>query len=437
MTPTPVDLLIVPRWVIPVDPAGALPGHAVAVDAGRIVAVLPLAEALARHAPRRRVDLPEHALIPGLVNAHTHAAMNLLRGIADDVPLKAWLEDAIWPREARHVSPGFVHDGSLLAAAEMLAGGITCCQDMYFFPDATAKALREAGMRAVIGMPVVEFATPYAADADAYLQIGLETRDAWRSDPLVSFSLAPHAPYTVADSTFTRIVMYAEQLALPIHTHLHETEHEIVEALGRTGLRPLDRLRNLAVTGPGFVAVHAVHLTAEDVATLAGQGSHVVHCPSSNLKLASGIAPVQALLDAGVNVALGTDGAASNNRLDLFEEMRLAALLAKVETGQAASLPAATALRMATLGGASALGLAAEIGSITAGKSADLVAVDFASAELAPCYDPVSHLVYAVSRTDVTHVWVAGRALVDDRVPATIDRSALLARARYWQERLA
>ncbi len=327
------------------------------VDDGRIVAVATAADADAHYAPRERVDLAHHALIPGLVNAHTHTAMTLLRGVADDVPLKAWLEQHIWPREGRFVAPDFVFDGTLLGAAEMLRGGITCCNDMYFHPEATSRAYEASGLRALVGLPVLDFPTPYAADADAYLQRGLEARDAFKHVPGLHFALAPHAPYTVSDATFAKIVMYARQLDLPIETHVAETREEVETALAQTGASPLRRLDHLGVTGPGFIAIHAVHVDAGDIALLASQDCHVVHCPASNMKLASGIAPLAALLAAGVNVALGTDGAASNNRLDIFSEMRLASLLAKVTTGDAAAVPAATALRMATLNGARALGL--------------------------------------------------------------------------------
>lgn len=434
--PRPADLIVTARWVVPVASPGVLTDHAVVVNDGRIEAVLPAVDALAAYAPARRVDLPVHALIPGLVNAHTHTPMTLLRGVADDVPLKTWLTDEIWPRESRHVDPEFVHDGSLLAAAEMLRGGITCCHDMYFHPDATARALVSAGMRGVLGLPVLEFPSRYAADADSYLSQGLAIRDAWRHEPLIGFSLAPHAPYTVGDSTFGKIVMYAEQVGLPIQTHLHETAGELSDSIAQHGCRPLARLARLAVLGPGFSAHHGVYLDAGEIDLLARHGTSVVHCPSSNLKLASGMAPVGALLAAGVNVALGTDGAASNNRLDLFEEMRLAALLAKAVAGDAAVAPAHTVLRMATLDGAQALGLADSIGSLSAGKAADFAAVSFASPELEPCYDPVSHLVYAASRHDVTHVWVAGRAVVENRRPCLIDLDSLGARVRAWQERL-
>jgi 5-methylthioadenosine/S-adenosylhomocysteine deaminase len=435
--PQEVDLRIDARWIVPVDPEGALTGHALIVDDGRIVALLPGHEASLAYAPRVTRTLPSHALIPGLVNAHTHAAMTLMRGIADDIPLKAWLEKHIWPLEARFVSPDFVFDGTTLGVAEMLRGGITCCNDMYFYPDASARAYEAAGMRAMLGMPVLEFATPYASDADAYLQRGLAARDAFKHSPLLSFALAPHAPYTVSDATWSRIVMYARQLDLPIQTHLAETEHEVAESRAASGMTPLARVDRLGATGPAFIAIHAVHLEPADIALLAAQGCHVVHCPASNMKLGSGIAPVTELQRQNVNVALGTDGAASNNRLDIFSEMRLSSLLAKVASGDPSSVSAATALRMATLNGAAALGLDAVTGSLAAGKRADLVAVDLSGLNAAPLYDPVSHLTHAAGRECVTDVWVDGEPVVTDRTLTTIDEGALLARARAWQNKLA
>ncbi|CAG0952273.1 5-methylthioadenosine/S-adenosylhomocysteine deaminase [Burkholderiales bacterium] len=436
MKSEPVDLRIDARWVIPVVPAGALQEHSVLIDRGRIVALLPTAQAAGYASAREHRVLERHALIPGLVNAHGHAAMALLRGVADDLPLDRWLREHIWPREGKHVSVEFVSDGSLLAAAEMLRGGITCCSDMYFFPEATAASLRRAGMRAMIGLAVLDFPTPYAADAADYLGKGLAMRDAFRHDPLLAFSLAPHAPYTVSDASLERIVTYAEQLDLPIQIHLHETATEIEDSLKQYGQRPLARLDGLGALGPGFQAVHAVHLSNEEISLLAERGGGVVHCPSSNLKLASGIAPVAAMRAAGLELALGTDGAASNNRLDLFEEMRLAALLAKGASGDAAALPAQAALECATLGGARVLGWSSAIGSLEVGKAADLTAVDFGAIEFAPCYDPVSHLVYVAGRKDVSDVWVAGQTVLRDRCLTHLDTEDLAARARYWQERL-
>jgi len=435
--PRAVDLRIDAQWIVPVEPSGALTRHCLIVDGGRIVALLPAAEADAAFAPRETCVFPSHVLIPGLVNAHTHSAMTLLRGIADDVPLKPWLEQHIWPREGRFVSPEFVFDGTLLAAAEMLRGGVTCCNDMYFHPEAAARAYEIAGMRALLGVPVLDFPTPYAADADDYLTRGLAARDAFKHVPQLTFALAPHAPYTVSDATWAKIVMYARQLDLPIETHLAETRDEVDSALAATGMTPMARLDRLGATGPGFIAIHAVHVTTSDVTLLAAQGCHVVHCPASNMKLASGIAPIAALLAAGVNVALGTDGAASNNRLDLFAEMRLASLLAKVANSNAAIVPAATALEMATRNGARALGLDAVTGSLVPGKQADIVAVDLADVATQPVYDPVSHLVHAAGRACVTDVWVGGVRIMTGRRLVTIDEAALLARARAWQQKLA
>ena len=432
-----VDLRIDAPWIVPVEPAGVLSGHALVVDEGRILAIVPAAEADAAYAPRATVTLATHALIPGLVNAHTHSAMALMRGIADDVPLQAWLEQHIWPREGRFVSPEFVYDGTLLASAEMLRGGVTCCHDMYFYPDAAARAYDDAGIRALVGMPVLDFPTPYAADADMYLALGLAARDAWKHAPRLAFALAPHAPYTVGDTTWERVVMYGRQLDLPIGTHVAETAGEVAAQRAATGESPLARLDRLGATGPTFIAIHAVHVDAADVAALAAQGCHVVHCPASNLKLASGIAPVPALLAAGVNVALGTDGAASNNRLDVFEEMRLASLVAKVGSGDAAAVPAATALAMATINGARALGMDGLTGSLLPGKAADVVAVDFSGVATQPVFDPVSHLVYAAGRDCVTDVWVDGVRIVERRHLICVDEAALLARARTWQRKLA
>ena len=434
---TLIDTLIDAQHIVPVVPANTvLYDHSIAVQSGRIVALLPTREAHVQYEPRQRVGLGNHVLIPGLVNAHTHAAMTLMRGLADDLPLMAWLNDHIWPAEAAHVSSGFVYDGTLLACAEMLRAGITCFNDMYFFPEAAAQATVDARMRGMLGMIVIEFPSNYAGDADAYLHRGLETRDAFRDAPLLKFCLAPHAPYTVTDKSFAKVLTYSEQLNVPIHMHLHETIDEINQSQTQYGMRPIERMSRLGLLGPNFIAVHAVHLDPLGIALLARQACHVVHCPTSNLKLASGIAPSSALLDAGVNVALGTDGAASNNRLDLFAEMRLAALLAKGSSGRADAVPAHQALRMATLNGARALGLDDEIGSLEPGKAADIVAVDLSSIETSPCYDAASHLVYAASREHVSDVWIAGNRLLENRVVTHLDIDAIYAKTQSWQNKL-
>jgi 5-methylthioadenosine/S-adenosylhomocysteine deaminase len=386
------------------------------------------------------VHLPEHVLIPGLVNAHTHAAMALMRGLADDLPLMRWLQEHIWPAETKHVSPRFVRDGTALACAEMLRGGITCFNDMYFYPEAALEAALEAGMRAAFGIIVIDFPTAYASDPADYLRKGLELRDRYGDNALVSFCLAPHAPYTVSDPTFRQVATLAAELDLPVHLHVHETEDEIQRSLAEHGVRPLERLRKLGLVGPNLISVHSVHLEEAEIQLLARHGASVAHCPSSNLKLASGFAPIEALRGAGVNICIGTDGAASNNRLDLLSEMRTAALLAKAVARNPEALPAHAALRAATLGGARALGLNARIGTIEPGKRADLVAVAMRAPELAPCYDPVSHLVYAAGRDHVTHVWVDGELRVrDGQLLGTLQNSGspLHTQWQIWQNALA
>jgi 5-methylthioadenosine/S-adenosylhomocysteine deaminase len=405
--------LICPRWIVPVEPAGAvLESLAVAVSGGRIEALVP--QDAAQYSDFERIELPEHVLIPGLVNAHTHAAMTLMRGLSDDLPLMRWLEDHIWPAERQHVSAAMVRDGTLLACAEMLRGGITCFNEMYFFPEAALEAALAAGMRVALGIIVIDFPTAYASDPADYLRKGLALRDRQRDQPLVSFCLAPHAPYTVSDATFRQVATLAAELDLPVHLHLHETEDEIARSVTEHGVRPIERMRRLGVLGPGLIAVHAVHLEKGEIDLLASHACSVAHCPSSNLKLASGFAPVEALRKAGVNVCLGTDGAASNNRLDLLQEMRTAALLAKAVARDAEAMPEHAALRAATLAGAQAIGLGGVTGSIKPGKAADLTAVALRGPELAPCYDPVSHLVYAAGREHVSHVWVNGELRVRD-----------------------
>ncbi len=434
----PIDLLVSASWVIPVEPPETvLADHSVAVAGGRILAVLPTAEAERRYRPAERVRLDRHALIPGLINLHTHASMTLMRGLADDLPLMTWLKDTIWPAEAKHVSSEFVYDGTLLACAEMLRGGVTCFNEMYFFPEAAARAALAAGIRAALGIIALEFPTPYAADADDYIAKGLAARDALKEEPLLSFCMAPHAPYTVSDRTFARVLTIAEELDLPIHVHLHETRGEIDESLAQFKARPLERLRALGLLGPRLIAVHAVHVTGQEIEMLARFGASVAHCPSSNLKLASGFAPVAAMLKHGINVGLGTDGAASNNRLDLLQEMRTAALLAKAVGGDAEAMPAHQALAAATLHGARALGLDASIGSLLPGKFADLCAVAFDGPELLPCYDPVSHLVYSAGREHVSHVWVGGEPRVKEGRLLRFENLDLNKRILLWHNKLA
>ena len=404
-----VDLIIEARWLCPVTPSNTLLEHqAVIIQSEKIIDICSIILANEKYLASEVVQLNEHILIPGLINLHTHAAMSLMRGLADDLPLMPWLEQHIWPAEKNLVSPSFVHDGTLLACAEMLSGGITTFNDMYFYPESAAAASIKAGMRANLGLVVLEFTTQYANDADDYIDKGTAAKDNLRDEPLISFSFAPHAPYTVSDATFTRIITLAEQVNIGVHTHIHETQHEIAESEKLHGLRPLSRFANLGLLSPTLTLAHCVHLDLDEIKLLAEHSCSIAHCPSSNLKLASGIAPIAEYAKHGVNIGLGTDGAASNNRLDMFAEMRLAALLAKGQSGDATAISAHQVLEMATINGAKALGLEAIIGSIEIGKLADLCAVKMSDIIMQPCFDPVSHLVYVAGREFVTHVWVNG-----------------------------
>jgi len=437
-----VDLMIEARWLAPVIPRNAvLESHTVVVNQGSIVEVVATETARKKYAAAKTVTLNEHVLIPGLINLHAHTGMTLMRGLADDIPLMPWLQNHIWPAEQQIVSEKFVRDSTLFGCAEMLAGGVTCFNDMYFYPQATAEAVLQAGMRAQLGLVVLEFPTNYANNADDYIEKGLLIRDTWRGNPLLSASLAPHAPYTVSDTTFEKVITYAEQLGLGVHTHLHETKAEVAESVEKFGVRPIKRMANLGLLGPNLTAAHCVQINDEDLDLLRLHGSHVAHCPCSNAKLASGIAPINKLLNAGINVGLGTDGAASNNRQDMFAEMRLAALLSKAVTEDAISITAAQALEMATINGAKALGLDHQIGSIEIGKLADLTAVRIADVETLPCFDPLSHLIYVCGREHVSHVWVAGdlrfeRSNQQAGLYANIELNELKEIVLLWQSKL-
>jgi 5-methylthioadenosine/S-adenosylhomocysteine deaminase len=437
-SPQSIDLLIEPRWLVPVEPHGVvLERHAVAVDGDRIVAVLPAAEARARYAAREHVSLGEHALIPGLVNAHTHNPMTLMRGLADDLPLMRWLREHIWPAEAKAIGPEFVRDGVELAVAEMLRGGTTCCNENYFFPDVQAATYRRCGFRAMVGLPLIEFPSAWAQSRDEYFDKGLAVHDEFRDEPLLGTSLAPHAPYTVANESFERVRVLADQLDLPVHLHLHETAHEVDESRREHGARPFARMQALGLVNDHLIAVHMTQLTDAEIAACAEAGASVVHCPESNLKLASGFCPAEKLRRAGVNLAIGTDGCASNNDLDLFGEMRTAALLAKALANDASAFDAASVLRAATLNGARALGWNERIGSIESGKQADLVAVRLDEIETQPMYGVISQLVYAAGRHQVSDVWIAGRRKLRERALPDLDLAELRDKAQRWRERIA
>jgi len=438
LQPVPCDLSIEAGWVVPVEPhAVVLENHAVIVNKGVIADVLPVAQARQRYAAAQTVARPESALIPGLVNAHTHNPMSLLRGVADDLPLMEWLQGHIWPVEAAVIGPQFVEDGVTLAIAEMLRGGTTCANENYFFPDVQAAVYKRHGFRARVGLPVIDFPTAWAKTSDEYFDRAGEVHDLWRDDALVATAFAPHAPYTVSDANFERVRMLADQLDLPIHLHTHETAQEVADSIKQYGQRPLARLDRLGLVTDRLIAVHMTQLTDAEIELCAQRGVSVVHCPESNLKLASGFCPACKLQHAGVNLAIGTDGCASNNDLDMFGETRTAAILAKAVANDAKALDAFSALRAATLGGAKALGFEARIGSIEVGKQADLACIDLAQLETQPLHHVVSQLIYATGRHQVSDVWIAGKAKLRERVLVDMDIAALIANARQWRERIA
>ncbi len=436
--PTAVDLQIEARWVIPVEPQGVvLESHAVVVDADRIVAILPIAEARQRFAPRERVELGEHALIPGLVNAHTHNPMTLMRGLADDVPFMVWLKEHVWPAEAKVMGPEFVRDGVELAIAEMIRGGTTCCNENYFFPDVQAATYAKYGFRSLIGLPVIEFPTPWAQSRDEYFDKALSVHDALRDEPLIGTAFAPHAPYTVANESFERIHLLSDQLELPVHLHLHETADEINDSLRDFGMRPFARIKQIGLVNERLIAVHMTQLSEAEIHDCAAHGVSIVHNVESNMKLLSGFCPAEAIRRAGVNLAIGTDGCASNNDLDLFGEMRSAALVGKLVANDAAAMSAASVLRAATMGSARALGWQDRIGSIEVGKQADLAAVDLGTIESQPVYNVVSQLIYAAGRHQVSDVWIAGVRKLRNRELTGMDTTEILNKARRWRERIA
>lgn len=439
MTPpaAPLDLLLLPSWLVPVEPAGVvLKAHGLGIRDGRIAFIGPRAQALKLAAHEVR-ELPGVLLSPGLVNAHGHAAMTLFRGLADDLPLMTWLQQHIWPAEAKWVDEAFVRDGTDLAIAEQIKGGISCFSDMYFFPKVASERVHNSGLRAQIAIPILDFPIPGAANADEAIRQGVELFGDLKHHPRIKIAFGPHAPYTVSDANLEKVRVIAEELDAAIHMHVHETAFEVQQSVEQYGERPLARLARLGLLGPRLQAVHMTQISEDDLALLVESNSSVIHCPESNLKLASGFCPVERLWQAGVNVAVGTDGAASNNDLDLLGETRTAALLAKAVAGSASALDAHRALRMATLNGARAMGLEAEIGSLEVGKAADIVAFDLSGLAQQPIYDPVSQLIYATGRDCVKHLWVGGKQLLDDRQLTRMDEQQLSAMAAAWGQHIS
>ncbi len=432
-----VDLLIQARWIIPVEEDSVTcENHALVIDGGKIIDLLPIELAEQKYQPITLEKMLNHALMPGLINSHTHASMSLMRGIADDLPLMEWLQQHIWPLEQKWMSETFVRDGTDLAIAEMIRGGTTCFNDMYFFPDITAHQAIHHGIRASIGLIVIDFPTIWAENSDSYIEKGLALHDQFRHQSLITTPFAPHAPYTVSDEPLTKLHTLADELDLSIHMHVHETQHEIEDQQQKTQQTPLQRLNKLGLLNPNFMAVHMTQLTDNDIKLVAETGMHIIHCPESNLKLANGFFPIAKCLDAGINIALGTDGAASNNDLDMFGEMRTAALLAKGVAKDPSVVPAMTALKMATINGAKALGIEDTTGSLSIGKAADVIAINLDQLETQPLFDPVSQIVYAVNRQQVTDVWVAGKQLLKNRNLTTINIDDLKQKVLAWQEKL-
>ena len=446
-----VDEVVSAGWVVPVDgeQAVVLSDHSLVMHEGVIVDLLPTsALPSSGYVPTVHTTLPSHVLLPGLVNCHTHVGMTLLRGYADDTCLHTWLTSHIWPTEAAFVSPDFVSTSSELALLELIKGGSTTLNDMYWFPDVLCRLVDEVGYRAVVGLTVLDFPSAWAADAAEYVKKGEDVRKEWGDHPRITFAVAPHAPYTVCDdnlATCKKMAVNANTGGHRVHTHLHETKAEVEHSVAGDGptrhrsehnVRPLHNLHRLGLVDSELIAVHMTQLDKPDIELLAQQAAHVVHCPSSNLKLASGFCPVTALLAAGVNVALGTDSAGSNNSLDMWKEMRLAALLAKGVSEDAAAVPAYRALQMATIGGARALGLHAKVGSLVKGKEADVIAVELGGVDLLPMFDVVSHLVYACDRSKVSDVWVRGKRLLQSRKATTMKEGEVIGRVLEWQVKL-
>jgi len=436
-TITAADIRINARWLIPIEPSGVvLEQQAVIIQGAKIAAVLPVAQADREFRVRETIDLPHHVVMPGLINMHGHAAMSLFRGMADDLPLMTWLNDHIWPAEGQFISEQFIADGTQLAMAEMLRTGTTTFSDMYFFPEIVAQMAHDTGMRAQVCFPLLDFPTPWGSGPDEYLNKGEALIDLWKGDDYIMPAIGPHAPYTVSDEPLTKAVALSKKTGARIQIHLHETEFEVADAMEKQGKRPIERLAELGALGANTQCVHMTQISDSDITLLTGTGAHVIHCPESNLKLASGMCPAHKLIQSGVNVAIGTDGAASNNDLDLFGETRTAAMVAKVAANDAAALSAHQALQMATLNGAKALGRDHDLGSLVAGKLADIIAVDLSDPFIQPVYDPASHLVYSNHGRAVSHSWINGVPQVQDGKLTRIDVPDLMLRVEGWATKI-
>jgi len=432
-----IDLAVSARWVVPIVPKHTVFENCTLIaNKGKIIAIIPTVEAQKNYEATTWHTLDSHILMPGLINSHGHAAMSLLRGYADDLPLKPWLEQHIWPAEQKWVDEAFVEDGSKLAIAEMLLSGTTCFADMYFFPEITAKVALEAGIRSQLAFTIMDFPTPWANGADECFDKGFALQDTYRSHDLINIAFGPHAPYTVSNDVFTKIAHYAKERQSPIQVHLHETAEEVNTSLKAYGMRPIERLAKLGVLSPFTQCVHMTQINDVDIEILQSSGAHVVHCPESNLKLASGLCPTDKLLNAHINVALGTDGAASNNDLNMLMEMQTAALVGKHAAGDASAICAHTALEIATLNGAKALGIADTIGSLEVGKAADMIAINMDHIGMQPLHNPINQLIYCANNAHVEHVWVNGKPLVKDAKLTTLNLKNIMTRADKWCKKM-
>ena len=436
--PTPADLIVLANWLIPVAGSGHLiEDGAVVVSNGKVVETGDARMLSERYDAAESVCLPQHILLPGLVNAHCHGAMSLLRGHAEDTPLQTWLEERVWPLEARWVDARFVRDGVRLAIVEMVRAGITCFADMYYFPEITAEESRAAGIRTQAAFPVIDFANVWSTSAENGIHQGLELHDEYRHEPLVHIAFGPHAVYSVASTALEKILMFSEELEMNVHIHLHENCAEVAQSRKRFGTSGIRYLHDRGLLSPRLQAVHMTQIEPGEFELLAETNVQVIHCPTSNAKLASGVSPTTALTAAGINVGLGTDGAASNNRLSILAEARLASLLAKLEQKDAAALPAPSVLAMATLGGAKALGLENQIGTLEPGKWADFIAIDTRAPELQPLFDPFAQLLHAGADNNVTHVWIGGRCVLENREFTSMDEQSIVANAVSWQQQIS
>jgi 5-methylthioadenosine/S-adenosylhomocysteine deaminase len=430
------DQIIHAQWIIPCEDNQVLEKHALVIEKGKILALLPSSEVAAQYSAPLVEHFSTHALTPGFINTHTHIGMNLFRGLADDLALMDWLNEHIWPAERAFVAPDLVYDASLLGAAEMIRSGTTCFNEMYFFLNATAQATDKAGIRGHIGITVIDFPTAWAKSVDEYLDKGLSFYEEYKNHERITSTFAPHAIYTVADQTLSRIRELAQQYRLRINMHVQETADEVQQSLAKTKKRPIKRLQELGLISPELIAIHMTQINDEDLEILQQEKPQIVHCPESNMKLASGSCPVQTFRACGLNVALGTDGVASNNDLDMIGEMRAAAFLAKHSTQNPQALSAPETLQMATLNGAKALGIDSITGSLRIGKAADFIAIQLDTLETQPLFHPISQIVYAAGRQQVTDVWVAGKRLLKNRELLTLDEKELLQKAKQWQKKI-